>query len=107
MLRNLSQNPLQPLVRNFVEDRPPGEVVGQDQVPGEGLREGLVELEHVLELLDVDEVDVAVGEGPQVDGRLGQRVLPPLSVAKHVALTQEGQDLSVLEEIVFFKSGII
>jgi hypothetical protein len=32
VLRNFTQNPLQPFVRNFVENGSSGEVVGEDEV---------------------------------------------------------------------------
>lgn len=60
------------------------------------MREGFVELEHVFQVLDVDDVDVAVGEGSNVDRGLGERVLAPLCVAEDVALAQERQNLAVL-----------
>ena len=53
------------------------------------MRESFVELEDVFEALDVDHVDVAVGQGPNVNRRFGQSVFPPLGVAENVSLAEK------------------
>ena len=89
MLRHFSQHFFQSFIRHFVKDRSSRQIVGENEVSGESLRESFVELENVFEALDVDHVDVAVSQGPDVNGRFGQSVFPPLGVAENVSLTEE------------------
>lgn len=62
------------------------QVVGEEQVPGEVVGEGRVELQHLLQGVALDDVEVAVGQRPDVGAGLGQSHLLPEDVAKHVAL---------------------
>ena len=59
----------------------------------------LVKLHDLFEFVDVDHVDVAVGQSPHVDCRLGLLVPLPFGVTEHVALTQKCQNLTVLNHL--------
>jgi len=66
---------------------PLAQVAGEDEVAGEGVGEGGVELEHLEQGLPLDHVEVAVGQRPHVGTRVCQRGLLPENVAEHVAFT--------------------
>lgn len=75
------------------------EVVGEHEVPSEGVSEGVVEIEHLQQLLPLDGVQVAVGEGSHVGGALAHCGILPESVAKHVTLAQNSDHLVVLNHL--------
>lgn len=47
---------------------PLAQVAGEDEVPGEGVGEGRVELQHLEQGFPLDDVQVAVGQRPDVGG---------------------------------------
>lgn len=62
------------------------QVVGEEQISGEVVGEGRVELQHLLQGVALDDVQVAVGESAHVGAGLSQSHLLPEDVAKHVSL---------------------
>lgn len=62
------------------------QVVGEEQIPGEVVGEGRVELQHLLQGVALDDVEVAVGESAHVGAGLSEGHLLPEDVAKHVSL---------------------
>lgn len=75
------------------------EVVGEHEVPGEGVGEGVVEVQHLQQLLPLDGVQVAVGEGTHVGGALAHRGVLPEGVAEDVTLSEDGHHLVVLDHL--------
>ena len=65
---------------------PLAEVVGEQQIPGEVVGERRVELQHLLQSVTLDDVQVAVGQRSHVSAGLSQGHLLPEHVPKHVAL---------------------
>lgn len=61
------------------------QVVGENQVPGEGMGEGCVEFQHFLQCVPLDHVEVAVGQGPNVSTGLCKGSFLPENVSKHVS----------------------
>lgn len=47
---------------------PLAQVTGEEEVPGEGVGEGRVELQHLEQGVPPDDVQVAVGQRPDVSG---------------------------------------
>lgn len=74
---------------------PLAQVAGEDEVAGEGVGEGGVELQHLEQSLPLDDVQVAVGQRPHVGAGVSQGRLLPEDVAEHVAFPcaeqQEGK----------------
>ena len=68
---------------------PVSEVVREHQVPGERVGEGVVEVEHLQQLVPLNGVQVAVGERAHVGSRLSDGRILPEGVAEHVPLTCE------------------
>jgi len=66
------------------------QVVGEHQVPGEVVGKGGVELQHLLQRVPLDDVEVAVGQRAHVGARL--RHLVPEHIAEHVAFTWRHTD---------------
>lgn len=52
----------------FPVSYPLAQVAGEDEVPGEGVGEGRVELQHLEQGFPLDDVQVAVGQRPDVGG---------------------------------------
>lgn len=50
---------------------PLSEVIGEQQVAGEVVGEGRVELQNFLQSVTLDDVEVAVSQGPNVGASLG------------------------------------
>lgn len=50
---------------------PLSEVIGEQQVAGEVVGEGRVELQNFLQSFTLDDVEVAVSQGPNVGASLG------------------------------------
>lgn len=72
------------------------QVVGQDQVPGEGVREGLVEVQHLQQSIPLNRVQIAVSERPNIRRALADRRVRPEAVAEDVTLAQYRYHLVVL-----------
>lgn len=49
---------------------PFSQVAGEDEVPGEGVGKGGVEVQHLQQGLPLDDVKVAVGQRPDVRARM-------------------------------------
>lgn len=62
------------------------QVVGENEVPGEGVGEGCVEFQHFLQGVPLDHMQVTVGQGPDVGTGLGKGGFLPEHVSKHVSL---------------------
>ena len=58
-----------------------------------------MKLQNLDKIINVDGVDITVGEGPHVHHRLSQSGLLPVAVPAHVIVTQKGQDLPVLDNL--------
>ena len=78
------------------EDHSLGQVKSEAKVPGESVREWLVELQDLDQVLHIDGVYITVGQSPYVHHRLTQASLFPVGVSTHVITTKEGQDLTIL-----------
>lgn len=63
------------------------EIVGEDEIAGERVGEGVVEVEDLNELVPFDGVQVAVGQGSDVGRRLAHRPFLPEGVTEDVTLT--------------------
>lgn len=61
------------------------QVVGENEVPGEGVGEGRVELQHFLQGVPFDHVQVTVGQGPNVGTGLGKGGFFPEHISKHIS----------------------
>ena len=66
------------------------EVKCETEVPGEGDSERFVELENFDQVVNIDTVDVTVGEGSQVNHRLSQSSFFPAGVSTDIIFPQEG-----------------
>lgn len=75
------------------------EIVGEHKVPGEGVGEGVVEVQHLQQLFPLDGVQVAVGEGTHVGGTLAHRGVLPEGVAEDITLAEDGHHLVVLNHL--------
>ena len=62
------------------------EVVGQSEVAWERVGERLVEVEHLQQIITLDDVQVAVGESADVGRRLADSCLIAELVTEHVSL---------------------
>ena len=60
------------------------------------MREWLVELQDLDQVLHIDGVYITVGQCPHVHHRLTQASLFPVGVSAHVITTKECQDLTIL-----------
>lgn len=60
------------------------QVVGENEVPGEGVGKGRVEFQHFLQGVSFDHMQVTVGQGPNVGTGLGQGGFLPEHISKHV-----------------------
>lgn len=78
---------------------PVTQVVSQDQIPGEGVRESLVKVQHLQQPIPLDRVQVAVGERPDVRRALADRRIRPETVAENVTLPQNRHHLVVLYDL--------
>ena len=65
------------------------EVVREHQVAGERVGEGVIEVEHLEQLVSFDGVEVTVGQGAHVGRRLTHGRILPEGVSEHVTLTWE------------------
>lgn len=66
---------------------PLAQVAGEDEVSGEGVCESGVKLQHLEQGVPLDDVEVAVGQRPDVGTGVRQRGFLPEDVAEHVAFT--------------------
>lgn len=67
-----------------VPAHPLPQVVGENEVPGEGVGESRVEFQHFLQGVPFDHMQVTVGQGPHVGTGLGKGGFLPEHVSKHV-----------------------
>ena len=58
-----------------------------------------MELENFDQVVNIDTVDVTVGEGSQVNHRLSQSSFLPAGVSTDIIFPQEGEDFSVLDHL--------
>ena len=75
---------------------PLSEVIGEQQVAGEVVGEGRVELQNLLQGVPFDDMEITVGQGTHVGTSLGQGHLLPEHIPKHIPLTckdRESTDL--------------
>lgn len=90
-LINIINSQFEPLAGVTRSDRrsagtyPFAQVAGEDEVPGEGVGEGGVKLQHLEQRLPLNDVKVAVGQRPDVGTRVRQRRFLPEDVAENVA----------------------
>ena len=75
------------------------EVKCETEVPGEGNSERFVELENFDEVVNIDTVNVTVGQSSHVNHGLSQASLLPAGVSADVVLPQEGEYLPVLDHL--------
>ena len=75
------------------------EVKCETEVPGEGDSERFVELENFDEIVNIDTVNVTVGQSSQVNYGLSQTSLFPAGISADIIFPQEGQDFSVLNHL--------
>lgn len=63
------------------------QVVGENQVSGEGVREGSVEFQNFLQCIPFDHMQVTVGQGPNVGTGLGKGGFLPEHISKHITFS--------------------
>ena len=85
-------------VSNSVENGAFGQVESQNQVSGKSLSKRFVKLQNFFEFLNVDHVNVTVGEGTYVNRGFGYSVIPPAGITKNVTFSKEGKDFPILLE---------
>lgn len=61
------------------------QVVGENEVPGEGVGEGRVEFQHFLQGIPFNHMQVTVGQGPNVGAGLGKGGFLPEHISKHIS----------------------
>ena len=66
---------------------PLAQVAGEDEVAGEGVGEGRVELQHLEQGLPLDDVEVAVRQRPDVGAGMRKGGFLPEDVTEHVPFT--------------------
>lgn len=71
--------------RRKLHTHPLPQVVGENEVPGEGVGEGCVEFQHFLQGVPLDHMEVTVGQGPHIGTGLGKGGFLPEHVSKHVS----------------------
>ena len=75
------------------------EVKCETQVPGEGNSERFVELENFDEIVNIDTVNVTVGQSSHVNYGLSQSSFFPAGVSTDIIFPQEGEDFPVLDHL--------
>ena len=93
-----SQQFLQVFVSNSVENGAFGQVESQNQVSGKSLSKRFVKLQNFFEFLNVDHMDVTVGEGTDVNRGFGYGVIPPARITKNVTFSKKSQNFTILLE---------
>ena len=93
-----SQQFLQMFVSNSVENGAFGQVKSQNQVSGKSLSKRFVKLQNFFQFLNVDHVDVTVGEGTNVNRGFGYGVIPPAGITKNIAFSEKSQNFPILLE---------
>jgi hypothetical protein len=83
-------------VSNSVENRAFGQVESENQVSGKSLSKRFVKLQNFFEFLNVDHVNVTVGEGSNMDRRFGYCVIPPAGITKDITFSKESKDFPIL-----------
>lgn len=71
---------------------PFAQVAGEDEVAGEGVGEGRVEVQHFHQGVSADDVQVAVGQSSHVSACPRQCALFPEHVPEHVPFTCRGAE---------------
>ena len=74
------------------------EVVGEHQIAGKGVGKGLVEVEHLNQLVALDCMQVTVGQSSNVGTGLADGGLLPEGVPEDVALPQDGHHFVLVRE---------
>ena len=85
-------------VSNSVENGAFGQVERQNQVSGKSLSKRFVKLQNFFEFLNVDHMDVTVGEGTDVNRGFGYGVIPPARITKNVTFSKKSQNFTILLE---------
>ena len=75
------------------------EVKCETEVPGEGDSERFVELKNFDEVVNIDTVNVTVGQSSHVNHGLSQSSLFPARVATNIIFAQECQNFSILDHL--------
>lgn len=75
------------------------QVVSQDEISGEGIRESLVKVQHLQQLIPLDRVEIAISERSDVRRTLTDRRIRPETVAEDVTLPQNRHHLVVLYDL--------
>lgn len=75
------------------------EVVREDEIPCERVREGLIEVENLEKPISLDGVQIAVGESSYVSRALTDRRVLPETVAEDVTLAEDRDYLVVLNDL--------
>jgi len=75
------------------------QVVSQDQIPGEGIGESLVKIQHLQQPIPLDCVQIAVSKRSDVCRTLTDRRICPETVAENVTLPQNRYHLVVLYDL--------
>ena len=75
------------------------EVKCETEVPGEGNSERFVELENFDEVVNIDTVNVTVGQSSHMNHGLSQSSLFPAGVSTDVIFPQEAEDFSILDHL--------
>ena len=63
------------------------QVVSEQQISWEVVREGCVKLQHLLQGIAFDDVEVTVGQGSDVGAGLSQSHFFPENISKYISLT--------------------
>lgn len=61
------------------------QIVGQGEIPGEGKCKGVVEVKHFEKSVPLDDVEVAVGQGSDVGGRLHHVTFLPELISEYIS----------------------
>ena len=85
-------------VSNSVENGAFGQVKSQNQVSGKSLSKRFVKLQNFFEFLNVDHVNVTVGEGTNMNRGFGYSVIPPAGITKNVTFSEKSQNFPILLE---------
>ena len=70
----------------------------KNQVSGKSLSKRFVKLQNFFQFLNVDHVDVTVGEGTDVNRGFGYSVIPPAGITKNVTFSEKSQNFPILLE---------
>ena len=76
-------------VSDAIEDGAFGQVKRQNQVSGKSLSKRFVKLKNFLQFLNVDHMDVTVGECTDMYCRFGDCVGSPTRITKHITFAKK------------------